>query len=171
MIVQKDEAPTQKLAGKRVGAPVMSQGAKRNVPVLKHSIGSDGKNSKIADAPMDKCSRASGLTDAEVQQRIEGLVKANVVRMDRARVRRDLGDGTLHFDDFLEDVPTSCETVKVGSLLKWIPNIGNLKADLICAALPDGNAGTRMGNTTHRDKYLLSDLVGRVSKTLTKAAA
>lgn len=65
--------------------------------------------------------------DQSLQQRREGLRRANVVRCARADLKRDLKAGRRHIIALLSDPPDWLFTMKVQDLLLAVPKVGRTK--------------------------------------------
>lgn len=150
METQKGGAPPILLAGKLGKAPVMRNEAKRTLP-------RDGN---------DTSPKQDDKTCPVSRQRLSALEDANVVRLDRARVRAALSKGNLDFDEFLDDTPASCLKVSIFQVLTWLPYIAAPKARQILALVrqlvpQDVSGDTRMGELDNRTKYALCDMASK----------
>lgn len=63
-----------------------------------------------------------------LEQRLEALQRANEIRSKRARLKRDLKQGTIKIDQILSDPPEYIKTAKVVDVLLAIPNCGKVKS-------------------------------------------
>jgi hypothetical protein len=168
---QKGSPAAQKLAGKRATRPVMRTGSEDISPRVVDN--NDIRREKLS--AVDACSRDRSLPqmgDAPdralrgLEQRREALLLANGVRFARADIRRQLGRGELHFDVFMDELPSCCAEVPLIKVLCWLPNIGRPKAKRMLAAVNREvgswiSGDTRMEEVPTRAKYLLSEMVQR----------
>ncbi len=73
-------------------------------------------------------SASAGLTpERSLKQRKEALKKANDVRTQRARVKRDIKAGRRQVHELLANPPEFLETAKVADLLIQVPKFGRVK--------------------------------------------
>jgi hypothetical protein len=63
-----------------------------------------------------------------LDQRMEALKRANDIRVRRARLKKDLKDGSMHIEAILDDPPEYVETAKVFDILMAVPKFGRVKA-------------------------------------------
>lgn len=71
-----------------------------------------------------------GLTpERSLAQRMDALKKANEIRSQRARLKRDLKGGRVKIDGLLLDPPEYLQTAKVFDLLLAVPKLGRVKAN------------------------------------------
>jgi hypothetical protein len=70
-----------------------------------------------------------GVPERTIQQRMDALANANVIRVRRARLKRDLKARRASVFDVLADPPAWVETMKVFDLLLAVPKIGRTKAN------------------------------------------
>ncbi len=80
----------------------------------------DRKDSFAAEAP-----------ERSKLQRMEALERANLIRSQRAQLKRDLRGGKLTIDGLLESPPEYLETAKVFDLLLAVPKYGRVKANKV----------------------------------------
>jgi hypothetical protein len=62
---------------------------------------------------------------------MEALQRANDVRTERARIKRDLRAGRVHIHPLLLDPPQSLLTAKVFDMLLAVPKYGRVKANRV----------------------------------------
>lgn len=77
-------------------------------------------------------------------QRRKALVKANVIRTQRAVAKKDLKAGRLSIHDLLLEPPTWMETMKVFDLMLAAPKYGRTKVNKIlmqCRISPSKTVG------------------------------
>lgn len=72
------------------------------------------------------------MQDAVVVQRMNGLLDANSVRGDRARLKREFKARTTDPARVLLDLPRSLERVTAEDYLTWVPWIGKTRARALC---------------------------------------
>ena len=63
-----------------------------------------------------------------LDQRMEALKRANDIRVRRAKLKKDLKDGSVAIDGVLLDPPEYVETAKVFDMLMAVPKFGRVKA-------------------------------------------
>ena len=63
-----------------------------------------------------------------LDQRMEALQRANDIRVQRARLKKDLKLGRVHFEEILRDPPDYVSTAKVLDMLMAVPKFGQVKA-------------------------------------------
>lgn len=79
-----------------------------------------------------------------MEQNMAALQRANEVRFEHARIKRELRSGELDPRDLLRDVPDILHKVKVGDFLTWLPRVGRHKARIL---LRDEQGRTIVGET------------------------
>lgn len=82
--------------------------------------------------------------DRSVQQRMDALQNANVIRKYRADLKRDLKAGRLSVLDLVQDPPEEIESMKIFDLLVATPKTGNVKANKLlrtCRISPSKTVG------------------------------
>src|SRR3954454_20570003 len=63
-----------------------------------------------------------------LDQRMEALKRANDIRVRRAKLKKDLKDGTVEIEGVLMSPPAYVETAKVFRMLMAAPKFGRVKA-------------------------------------------
>jgi hypothetical protein len=63
-----------------------------------------------------------------LDQRMEALRRANVIRVRRAQLKRDLKAGAVSIADVLDEPPDYVLTAKVYDMLMAVPKLGRVKA-------------------------------------------
>ena len=63
-----------------------------------------------------------------LDQRMEALKRANDIRVRRAKLKKNLKDGTVQIDGVLMAPPEYVETAKVFDMLMAVPKFGRVKA-------------------------------------------
>jgi hypothetical protein len=66
--------------------------------------------------------------ERSLDQRMEALKRANDIRVRRARLKRDLKDGSVRIEEILANPPQYVETAKVFDILMAVPKFGRVKA-------------------------------------------
>ena len=66
--------------------------------------------------------------ERSLDQRMEALRRANDIRVRRARLKKDLKDGTVQIEEILSDPPEYVSTAKVFDILMAVPKFGRVKA-------------------------------------------
>lgn len=82
--------------------------------------------------------------DRSLQQRLDALDRANVVRGRRAQLKRDLKAGRVSIDALLLDPPDYLATAKVFDLLLHVPKYGRVKVNKVltqCRVAPSKTVG------------------------------
>jgi hypothetical protein len=93
----------------------------------------------------DSRSAPSGLTpERSLTQRMDALKRANEIRTQRARLKRDLKAGRIQIHGLLLDPPEYLATAKVFDLLLAVPKYGRVKVNRIlthCRISPSKTIG------------------------------
>lgn len=63
-----------------------------------------------------------------LEQRLDALRRANEIRSQRARLKKDLKSGTVKIDQILGKPPEFIRTAKVVDILMAVPNCGKVKS-------------------------------------------
>ncbi len=63
-----------------------------------------------------------------LDQRMEALKRANDIRVQRAKLKRDLKQGAVRIESILREPPGYVETAKVFDILMAVPKFGRVKA-------------------------------------------
>lgn len=82
---------------------------------------------RVADLPNDERSLRAPARSLEQRQR--ALAKANQIRTQRARLKRELAAGRIELTRVLADPPPCAASAKIRELLLVVPGIGPAKAD------------------------------------------
>jgi len=87
----------------------------------------------------------TGLTpERSLTQRMDALKRANEIRTERARLKRDLKAGRIQIQSLLLDPPEYLATAKVFDLLLAVPKYGRVKVNRIlthCRISPSKTIG------------------------------
>jgi hypothetical protein len=93
----------------------------------------------------DSRSAPSGLTpERSLTQRMDALKRANEIRTERAKLKRDLKAGRIQIHGLLLDPPEYLATAKVFDLLLAVPKYGRVKVNRIlthCRISPSKTIG------------------------------
>jgi hypothetical protein len=89
-----------------------------------------------------------------LQQRRDALERANVVRTERARLKREMKAGRVLVADLLADPPEFIETMKVWDLLVAVPKLGRVKVNAMLRKEAVSPAKT-VGGLSVRQRALL----------------
>ena len=96
-------------------------------------------------APQSPAKPSAGLTpERSLTQRMDALKRANEIRTQRARLKRDLKGGRVKIHGLLLDPPEYLQTAKVFDLLLAVPKYGRVKANRIlthCRISPSKTIG------------------------------
>ncbi len=94
---------------------------------------------------------------AEKPQHLQALDRANVIRLERAAIKREIKAGGVRVSDLLRDGPPVClDSFLVESLLRTIRRLGPRAAQRIMHTVPIGSAAT-VGKLTARQRRALAD--------------
>ncbi len=66
--------------------------------------------------------------ERSLDQRMEALRRANDIRVRRARLKKDLKDGSAEIERILSNPPEYVSTAKVFDILMAVPKFGRVKA-------------------------------------------
>jgi hypothetical protein len=86
----------------------------------------------------------SAAPERSLNQRMDALARANLIRTERARLKRDLKAGRLSIHTLLLKPPEYIETAKVIDLLLAVPKYGRVKVNKIlvhCRIAPSKTIG------------------------------
>ena len=79
-----------------------------------------------------------------LEQRLEALRRANAIRSQRARLKKDLKVGVIKIDELLAEPPEFIKTAKVVDVLLAVPNCGKVKSTKVlnhCRISPNKTVG------------------------------
>ncbi|MDX6679289.1 MAG: hypothetical protein QOE31_3341 [Solirubrobacteraceae bacterium] len=82
--------------------------------------------------------------ERSLTQRMDALERANKVRTERAKLKRDLKGGRRSIHDLLTDPPAYIETAKVFDMLLAVPKYGRVKTNKVltqCRISPSKTIG------------------------------
>jgi hypothetical protein len=86
------------------------------------AMATDATSTKYAAAP-----------ERSLNQRMDALARANLIRTRRAQLKRDLKSGRLSIHALLLDPPEYIETAKVCDMMLAVPKYGRVKVNKILA--------------------------------------
>jgi hypothetical protein len=90
------------------------------------------------------------------EQRLRALAKANEVRVERARLKREVAAGRIELVRLVADPPSCVQTAKVRELLLVVPRTGPARADRVLARCRIAHAKT-VGGLSDRQRAELVD--------------
>ncbi len=106
-------------------------------------------------------STSAGLTpERSLTQRKEALKKANDVRTQRARIKREIKAGQRKVHELLVNPPECLETAKVIDLLLQVPKVGRVKANRALTACRISSSKT-IGGLSERQRTELVNYMRR----------
>jgi hypothetical protein len=82
--------------------------------------------------------------ERSLHQRMDALAKANLIRTERARLKRDLKAGRLSIHALLLHPPEYIQTAKVADVMLAVPKYGRVKVNKIlvhCRIAPSKTVG------------------------------
>ncbi|HWF25210.1 MAG TPA: hypothetical protein VG275_07175 [Solirubrobacteraceae bacterium] len=97
--------------------------------------------------------------DRSLAQRLDALQRANDVRTDRAKLKRNVKAGRIHAGYVLTSPPPEAQTMKVYDLLLAVPKYGRVKTNKALALARISPAKT-VGGLTERQSYELAGWLG-----------
>lgn len=71
--------------------------------------------------------------ERSLNQRLDALARANLIRTERARLKRELKAGRISIHMLLQNPPEYVETAKVFDMLLAVPKYGRVKVNKILA--------------------------------------
>ncbi len=111
--------------------------------------------------PVSMATAEKLLTQAPVRsldQRMEALARANSVRVQRARLKRDLKDGVVDVVSIILDTPAYLHSAKVFDLLLAVPKLGRVKVSRLLTLSRVSQAKT-VGGLSERQRAELIELL------------
>lgn len=87
-----------------------------------------------------------------VEQCMNALAAANVVRSARAVLRKKIAAGHMSIYDVIVDVPEEVAGVPIVKILSWAPRIGHVKAQRLLTGAEIPNPNKALGTMTERHK-------------------
>lgn len=98
--------------------------------------------------------------ERSLQQRRDAIRRANVIRVYRARMKRDIKAGRISVRQLIADPPAEIETMKVFNLLLAVPKVGRVRVDGMlkrCTVSPSKT----LGGLSERQRRELARLLSR----------
>lgn len=95
------------------------------------------------------------------EQRLAALTKANEVRVDRAKMKRCLRDGSMSALETLDDPPDFAMSMKAYAFLCALPKLGRVKTLAIMARCQIAETKTVGGLSPRQRKALMNALYDR----------
>jgi|SRR5918994_1171284 hypothetical protein len=95
-------------------------------------------------APVTNSLAKTAAPERSLGQRMDALNKANEIRTQRARLKRDLKAGRASIHGLLQEPPEWVETAKVFDMLLAVPKYGRVKANKVltqCRISPSKTIG------------------------------
>ncbi len=89
-------------------------------------------------------SKPQGAPERSLNQRMDALARANLIRTERAQLKRDLKAGRLSIHTLLLKPPEYVETAKVFDMMLAVPKYGRVKVNKIltnCRISPSKTIG------------------------------
>jgi hypothetical protein len=109
-----------------------------------------------ADTP----TKQTAAPERSLNQRMDALQKANVIRTRRAQLKRDLKAGRVSIQSLLLEPPEYLETAKVFDMLLAVPKYGRVKVNKILQTCRISPSKT-IGGLSERQR---SELVGMLRR-------
>jgi hypothetical protein len=108
----------------------------------------------------DTFTKHTAAPERSLNQRMDALQKANVIRTRRAQLKRDLKAGRVSIQKLLLDPPEYLETAKVFDMLLAVPKYGRVKVNKILQTCRISPSKT-IGGLSERQR---SELVGMLRR-------
>jgi hypothetical protein len=105
-------------------------------------------------------SKHSAAPERSLNQRMDALARANRIRTERARLKRDLKAGRLSIHSLLLEPPEYVETAKVFDMMLAVPKYGRVKVNKILAHCRIAPSKT-IGGLSERQRSELVSLLRR----------
>ena len=105
-------------------------------------------------------SKHSAAPERSLNQRMDALARANRIRTERARLKRELKAGRLSIHTLLIDPPEYVETAKVFDMMLAVPKYGRVKVNKILAHCRIAPSKT-IGGLSERQRSELVSLLRR----------
>ena len=93
-----------------------------------------------------------------VQQRLEALQRANLIRTQRAQLKDSLKNGEVSINDVLREPPEFLYTAKVFDILMAVPKFGLVRANKVMEHCRVSPSKTVVGLTPRQRRELLDQL-------------
>jgi hypothetical protein len=105
-------------------------------------------------------SKHSAAPERSLNQRMDALARANRIRTERARLKRDLKAGRLSIHTLLLNPPEYVETAKVFDMMLAVPKYGRVKVNKLLAHCRIAPSKT-IGGLSERQRSELVSLLRR----------
>ena len=105
-------------------------------------------------------SNTSTAPERSLNQRMDALARANEIRTQRAKLKRDLKAGRLSIHQLLLDPPPYVETAKVFDMLLAVPKYGRVKVNKLLTTCRISPSKT-IGGLSERQRNELVSLLRR----------
>jgi hypothetical protein len=102
----------------------------------------------------------SAAPERSLNQRMDALARANLIRTERARLKRDLKAGRYSIHTLLLNPPEYIETAKVFDMMLAVPKYGRVKVNKILAHCRIAPSKT-IGGLSERQRSELVSLLRR----------
>jgi hypothetical protein len=103
---------------------------------------------------------ATGAPERSLTQRMDALKRANEIRTQRARLKRELKAGRVQIHGLLLDPPDYLQTAKVFDLLLAVPKYGRVKVNRILTQCRISPSKT-IGGLSQRQRHELVSFLRR----------
>lgn len=90
------------------------------------------------------------------EQALDALGQANVIRIERGKLRREVRSSALRAVDYLEETPDALSSVRIDDYLEWIRGVGP-KAAAAILAQSQTKSRRKLGDLTNRERRALVD--------------
>jgi hypothetical protein len=110
--------------------------------------------------PSNTATKSSAAPERSLTQRLDALDRANAVRTERAKLKRELKAGRATIDRLLNDPPPFVETAKVFDMLLAVPKYGRVKVNKILTQCRISPSKT-IGGLSQRQREELVELLLR----------
>ncbi len=114
----------------------------------------------MAPVSVDSLAKQSTAPERSLNQRMDALARANLVRTQRAQLKRDLKGGRQTIHQLLLHPPAYVETAKVFDMLQAVPKYGRVKVNKMLAHCRISPSKT-IGGLSERQRAELVSLLRR----------
>ena len=108
----------------------------------------------------DSPTKPSAAPERSLNQRMDALQQANLIRTRRAQLKRDLKGGRVSIHSLLSDPPEFVSTAKVFDMLLAVPKYGRVKVNKILAQCRISPSKT-IGGLSERQRTELVSMLTR----------
>ena len=109
-------------------------------------------------APTNTATKPPAAPARTAAQRSEAIKKANVVRSERAQLKRQLKTGRRNIGELLRDPPDVIHTMKVVDILLCVPKYGRVKVNKVLTQHRISPSKTIIGLSTRQRTELIDAL-------------